>query len=77
MITMNKKLKNNITEFCNKVNEYIHMEYKPKYYRITTSDRNLLRLFDFVSGQYMGGNNVPDTAGLMIEYINKHMKDQI
>ena len=69
---MNKKLQTNVNTFFNKVNDYIYMEYDKKYYKIVTRERNLARLYDFVTAQYLGGNNVPDTAGYMIEYINKH-----
>lgn len=71
-IEMNKKLKEDVNTFFNRVNDYIYMEYDKKYYKIVTRERNLVRLYDFVTGQYLGGNNVPDTAGYMIEYINKH-----
>ena len=69
---MNKKLKTSVNTFFNKVNDYIYMEYDKKYYTIVTREKNLVRLFDFVTTQYLGGNNVPDTAGYVIEYINKH-----
>jgi hypothetical protein len=74
---MNKKMHEDITSFFNKVNDYIYMEYKPKYYKVVTRDRNLQRLFDFISSHYCGGANVPDTAGYVIEYIHKYLKDQI
>jgi hypothetical protein len=74
---MNNNLKKDITVFCNKVNDYIYMEYKPKYYKVVTRDKNLQRLFDFISSHYCGGANVPDTAGYVIEYIHKYLKDQI
>jgi hypothetical protein len=72
---MNKKLHENVNTFFNKVNNYIYMEYDKKYYKIVTKERNLVRLYDFVTTQYLGGNNVPDTAGYMIEYINKHITE--
>lgn len=69
---MNKKLKANVNIFFNQVNDYIYMEYDKKYYTIVTRERNLVRLYDFITAQYLGGNNVPDTARYVIEYINKH-----
>lgn len=68
---MNDKLNQNICEFLNKIGDYIHMEYKPKYYKEYTRDKNLSGLFDFVGGYYMGGNNVPDTARYVVEYIDR------
>ena len=69
---MNKKLHEDVNIFFNKVNDYIYMEYDKKYYTIVNRDRNLVRLFDFVTAQYLGGSNVPDTAGYLVEYINKY-----
>ena len=68
---MNNKLNENITVFIGKVGDYIHMEYKPKYYKEYTRDKNLGGLFDFVGSYYMGGSNVPDTARYTVEYIKR------
>lgn len=73
---MNKKMHSDITNFMDKVGDYIYMEYNPKYYKIFTRDRNLCRLFDYVASHYCGGANVPDTSGYVVEYINKYLKDQ-
>lgn len=69
---MNNKLKKNVNAFFDKVNDYLYMEYNHKFYKIATKDRNLVRIFDFVTAQYLGGNNVPDTARYLVEYINKY-----
>lgn len=69
---MNNKLKKNVNAFFDKVNDYLYMEYNHKFYKIATKDRNLVRVFDFVTTQYLGGNNVPDTARYLVEYINKY-----
>ena len=68
---MNDKLNLQITDFMNAVGNYIQMEYKPKYYKEYTNDKNLGGLWDFVGGYYMGGSNVPDTAGYAVEYIKR------
>lgn len=68
---MNDKLKENISVFISKVGDYIHMEYKPKYYKEYTRDKNLSGLFDFVGGYYMGGSNVPDTARYVVDLIKQ------
>lgn len=69
---MNDKLNLKITDFMNAIGEYIQMEYKPKYYKHYTNDKNLGGLFDFVGGYYMGGSNVPDTARYVVELIKKN-----
>lgn len=69
---MNDKLNLKITDFMNAVGQYIHMEYKPKYYREYTRDKNLSGLFDFVGAYYMGGSNVPDTARYVVELMRNN-----
>lgn len=73
---MNNKLNQNISEFITKVGDYIHMEYKPKYYKEYTRDKNLSGLFDFVGSYYMGGSNVPDTARYVVELIKMNEREQ-
>lgn len=68
---MNKKLHEDITSFMNKVGDYIYMEYNSSYYKHFTRDKNLCRIFDFISSHYFGGANVPDTAGYVVEFIKK------
>lgn len=68
---MNDKINMQITSFMNSVGDYIHMEYKPKYYKEYTRDKNLGGLFEFISSYYMGGSNVPDTARYSVEYIKR------
>jgi hypothetical protein len=68
---MNNKLDLLITDFMNSIGEYLHMEYKPIYYKEYTSDKNLSALFEFVGSYYMGGSNVPDTARYVVEYIQR------
>lgn len=65
---MNDKIYNDITDFYNDVGDYISLEYKPKYHKEYFKDENIDQLFDMVGRYYMGGNNVPDTAGMMIDY---------
>ena len=72
---MSNKLKKRVNSFFEKVNDYMYMEYDHKYYKIATRDRNLVRVFDFITAQYLGGNNVPDTAGYLVEYINKYITE--
>lgn len=74
-IDMNKKLHEDVNAFFNKVNDYLYMEYDHKYYKIASRDKNLVRLFDFVTAQFLGGNNVPDTARYIVEYITKYKQE--
>jgi hypothetical protein len=67
---MNEKMAGNIASFMNRVGDYIYMEYKPKYYKEFTRDKNLGKVFDLIGSYYMGGNNVPDTARYFVELIN-------
>lgn len=73
---MNDKLNQNISAFITKVGDYIHMEYKSKYYKEYTKDKNLSGLFDFVGSYYMGGSNVPDTARYVVELIKMNEREQ-
>ena len=68
---MNDKLNLQITDFMNAVGNYIQMEYKPKYYKEYTNDKNLGGLWDFIGSYYMGGSNAPDTARYAVEYIKR------
>jgi len=65
---MNKKMMNDITNFYNNVGDYIYLEYKLKYHKMFFDDNNINKLFDMVGDYYMGGNNVPDTAGMIVDY---------
>lgn len=71
VILMNEKITFQITDFINRVGDYLHMEYDSKYYKEYTRDKNLGGLFEFVGSYYMGGSNVPDTARYVVEYINR------
>ena len=65
---MNDRMMEDITDFYNDVGDYIHLEYKPKYHKEYFKDENINELFDMVGRHYMGGNNVPDTAGMVVDY---------
>ena len=73
---MNDKINLQITDFMNSVGNYIRMEYKPKYYKHYIDDKNLGGLFDFVGSYYMGGSNVPDTAGYVVELIKQNFNNK-
>jgi hypothetical protein len=65
---MNDRVYNDITNFYNDVGDYIYLEYKSKYHSMYFDDNNIDSLFDMVGRYYMGGNNVPDTAGMVVDY---------
>lgn len=73
---MNDKLSEKIVDFMNSVGDYILMEYKPKYHREYTKDKNLSAFFDFVGSYYMGGSNVPDTARYVVELIKMNHRER-
>lgn len=71
---MNPKAKKRIDYFLRLVSEYIAEEYSPIYYRHITHDKNLSKIYNLVCGYYLGGNNVPDTAAMIVENI-KNLPD--
>jgi hypothetical protein len=54
--------------FYNRVKNYLHMEYDSKYYK--KLDLYLGQLIDLIKSYYWGGNNVPDTAAAVVDYVN-------
>lgn len=71
---MNPKAKKKIQHFLHLVSEYISEEYHPAYYKHITHDKNLSKIYNLVCRYYLGGNNVPDTAGMVVENI-KNLPD--
>ncbi len=69
---MNKKLDNQIIHFMNLVGRYIVLEYDQKYFEMWR-DKKLLNniLYDFIGSYYLGGNNAPDTARYVIDFLRK------
>ena len=64
---MNKKLRQQISEFRELVGLYIRNEYKPKYYKIyILYDRSISHI---VESYYLGGSTIPETAGTIIDKI--------
>lgn len=74
---MNSKMKSNISNFLNRVGEYLYMEYDPIYYTEFTKDKNLHSLFEFVGSYYLGGSTVPETSRYVVDFINRFiLKDK-
>ena len=66
---MNEKMHNDIVMFFNSVGDYIQLEYKPKYYKAFFKEQHSSKLLNLVGEYYMGGNNVVNTAGDVVRYI--------
>lgn len=71
---MNDKIIGQITDFMNRIGDYIHMEYDAVYYEQFTTDENLSNMFDFVASYYLGGSNVPDTARYVVELVKMNKR---
>lgn len=69
---MNKKLDSQIIHFMNLVGRYMFLEYDSKYFK-TWHDKDLLNntLYDLIGSYYLGGNNVPDTARYVVDYLER------
>jgi hypothetical protein len=63
---MNDIMLNDINKFYKEVGNYIKLEYE-EFYKIYTKKND--RLFDLVGRYYLGGNNTPDTAGMIVDYL--------
>jgi hypothetical protein len=55
-----------INVFFKRVRYYINEEYDKKYFK------SLGEAFHLIKSYYWGGNNVPDTARAVVEYLRKH-----
>lgn len=69
---MNEIMFNDISKFYKEVGNYIKLEYEYKFYKIYIKENN--KLFDFVGRYYLGGNNTPDTAGMIVDYLKLNKK---
>jgi hypothetical protein len=63
---MNDIMLNDINKFYKEVGNYIKLEYE-EFHKIYTKKNN--KLFDLVGRYYLGGNNTPDTAGMIVDYL--------
>jgi hypothetical protein len=61
-----------IVNFYSSVAEYMLFEYKPKYYEYFVDDDNTDSMIELCSKYYFGGNNIPDTAG---DIVNRYLKN--
>lgn len=61
-----------ILNFYSAVAEYMLFEYKPKYYEYFVDDDNTDNMIELSSKYYFGGNNIPDTAGEIVNILKYH-----
>lgn len=65
---MNNQLITNITNFMARVADYIYMEYGDDFHKQYIS-YDPQYIYDFTGSYYLGGNNVPDTARYVVEFL--------
>jgi hypothetical protein len=63
-----------VHQFYMNVYSYIHMEYKPKYAKLFANSDLSEKLADLVTQYYWGGNNVPFTAGQIVDLLKSKYK---
>ncbi len=66
---MNKKSNKLVSKFFKSVSLYIKREYKSRYYRFYNDPVVIDEMLKLTSSYYWGGNNVPNTAGDVVDYI--------
>lgn len=70
---MNDFLNLAICVFYNEVLDYMKAEYKPKWARLYNAKGSLDEMIQLTGQYYLGGNNVPDTAGDIVRLLrNKY-----
>ena len=69
----NCKLHRAINSFYASVLNYMKAEYKPKWARLYNAQGSLDEMIQLTGQYYLGGNNVPDTAGDIVRLLrNKY-----
>jgi hypothetical protein len=68
---MNKSVEESINYFFNMVGIYMIQEYDPQYAEAYGDMPTIYQIRDIVATYYWGGNNIPDTAGMMVDYFKK------
>jgi hypothetical protein len=71
---MNDFLNLAICVFYNEVLDYMKAEYRPKWARLYNSQEILDEMIQLTGQYYLGGNNVPDTAGDIVLLLKKRNK---
>ena len=66
---MNEKANELVCDFYNSVWEYMKQEYKPKWSKLYNSHQILNDMISLTGQYYFGGNNVPFTAGQIVDLL--------
>jgi hypothetical protein len=68
---MKESVNQAICNFYNSVWNYMKAEYKPKWARLYNAQGSLEEMIQLTGQYYLGGNNVPDTAGDIVRLLKK------
>ena len=64
-----------VGRFSAKVRKYILIEYNPAYHQIYSSVQIQKDVRILISKYYWGGNNIPFTAGQIVDYVRSKFKN--
>lgn len=65
-----------VGRFSAKVRKYILIEYNEAYHHIYSSLTIQKEVRTLMSEYYWGGNNIPFTAGQIVDYVRSKYKDE-
>lgn len=66
---MNENAHQLVCDFYNSVWKYMKAEYKPKWAKLYNSEQLLDDMIKLTGEYYFGGNNVPFTAGQIVDLL--------
>tara|TARA_B100000497_G_C7486212_1_gene298066 strand:- start:82 stop:303 length:222 start_codon:yes stop_codon:yes gene_type:complete len=72
---MKKRKDKFVGGFSAKVRKYILIEYNPAYHQIYSSVQIQKDVRILISKYYWGGNNIPFTAGQIVDYVRSKFKN--
>lgn len=61
-----------LAQFFSAVYNYLTLEYKPKFARVFIHEGHYKAMSKIIAQYYLGGNNVPDTARGIVDYIKQN-----
>ena len=67
-----KDINSFIALFYSSIEKYLQMEYAPKFAKIYSCQKHIDDMIHLTGQYYMGGNTVPETARIIVDYIRKH-----
>jgi hypothetical protein len=68
---MNESVNRAICDFYNSVWNYMKAEYKPKWAKFYNAENTLNEMIQLTGEYYLGGNNIPDTAGDIVVLLKR------